>query len=123
MTINEAIQKIDALKRNTYKQDDKIVWLSRLDAMVKKMIVDTHEGGEGVVFNGYNDKTDRNTQLLIDEPFDDCYLHWMEAQIDYNNGEYVKYNNSIDTFYAVYDEYKNYYNRTHMPIGKSMKFF
>ena len=122
MTIIEAINSIDALKHNTYTLRDKLSWLSRLDAMVKKFIIDTHEGDE-VTFNGYDDSTNTNTELLIPAPFDEAYLRWMEAQIDYYNGEFDKYNNSIDMFNTAYNGYMNHYNRTHMPKGKSMKFF
>ena len=123
MKIIEAIHKIDDLKHNTYSQSDKVVWLSRLDSMVKRFVIDTHEGGEGVTFTGYGPDTDLDTELLLPEPFDEAYLRWMEAQIDYTNGEYAKYNNSIQMFNTIFDGYKNYYNRTHMPKGQSMKFF
>ena len=123
MTIIEAINRVDALKHNTYTQTDKVQWLSRLDWMVKRHIIDTHEGAEEVTFTGYNDSTDINTELLVPAPYDEVYLRWMEAQIDYHNGEYGKYNNSIEMFNTAYAGYQNYYNRTHMPIGKSMKYF
>ena len=123
MTIIEAINRLDALKHNTYTQSDKVAWLSRLDSMVKRLVIDTHEGGEDVVFEGYNDATDTSTILLMPEPFEEAYLRWMEAQIDYTNGEYNKYNNAITMFNTAFEAYKNYYNRTHMPKGKSMKFF
>lgn len=123
MTIIEAINQIDSLKHNTYTQADKVKWLSRLDSMVKRLIIETHEGGEYVDFYGYDDTTDLDTDLLIPEPFDDAYLRWMEAQIDYTNGEYDKYNNSVEMFNSVWKDYQNYYNRTHMPKGKTMKYF
>lgn len=123
MTIIEAINRIDDLKHNTYDQKDKLEWLSRLDSMVKRLIIDTHEGGDDVSFTGYDDSTDIHTELLIPAPFDEVYLRWMEAQIDYSNGEYDKYNNSIEMFNTSWTGYQNYYNRTHMPKGKSMKFF
>ena len=123
MTITEAINKIDSLKHNTYSQSDKVDWLSRLDAMVKKHIIDTHEGAEDVSFKGYDDLTELSTELLVPAPYDEMYLRWMEAQIDYHNGEYNKYNNAILTFNADYESYQNYYNRTHMPKGKSFKYF
>ena len=123
MTIIEAINRIDDLKHNTYDQKDKLEWLSRLDSMVKRLIIDTHEGGEDVSFTGYDDSTDIHTELLIPAPFDEVYLRWMEAQIDYSNGEYAKYNNSIEMYNTSWNGYQNYYNRTHMPKGKSMKFF
>jgi hypothetical protein len=122
MTIIQAINRIDALKHNTYTQSDKVDWLSRLDAMVKNLIIDTHEGEE-VTFTGYDDNTDLNTELLIPAPFDEAYMRWMEAQIDYYNGEYEKYNNSIDMFNTSFNGYTNHYNRTHMPKGKKFKFF
>lgn len=123
MTIIEAINSIDNLKHNTYTQTDKVKWLSRLDSMVMRLVIETHEGGEYVDFYGYDDETDIETELLIPEPFDEAYLRWMEAQIDYTNGEYDKYNNSMEMFNATWKDYQNYYNRTHMPKGKKMKFF
>lgn len=123
MTIIEAISTVDALKHNTYTQNDKVQWLSRLDWMVKRHIIDTHEGADQVAYNGYDDSTDLQTELLVPAPYDEVYLRWMEAQIDYHNGEYGKYNNSVDMFNTVYVGYQNQYNRTHMPIGKAMKYF
>ena len=123
MKITEAINRIDSLKHNTYTQNEKVAWLSRLDSMVKRLVIDTHEGGEDVVFKGYNDSTDQHTELLIPEPFAEAYLRWMEAQIDYSNGEYGKYNNSIEMFNTSWIAYQNYYNRTHMPKGKQFKYF
>lgn len=122
MKIIYAINRIDSLKHNTYTREEKIEWLSRLDAMVKSHIIDTHEGEE-VTFNGYYDDTDLQTELLVPEPYAEMYLRWLEAQIDYHNGEYEKYNNAIDMFNTAYQGYKNYYNRTHMPLGCKMKYF
>ena len=123
MKIIEAINRIDSLKHNTYTQNEKVAWLSRLDSMVKRLIIDTHEGGDEVEFTGYNDSQDLNVEMLVPAPFDEIYLRWLEAQIDYTNGEYDKYNNSILMYQAAYDAYANYYNRNHMPKGKKVKFF
>lgn len=117
MTILEAINTVDGLKYNTYTTTEKVAWLSRLDSLVKRMIIDTHEGWEDVSFGGYNDKTPQDTELLVPAPFDEIYLRWLEAQIDYANGEYDKYNNSILMYKAAYDGYANYYNRNNMPLG------
>ena len=123
MTIIEAINRLDALKHNTYEQTDKVQWLSRVDGMVKRHIIDTHEGADQVTFTGYDNNTDLQTELLVPAPYDEVYLRWMEAQIDYHNGEYGKYNNAVDMFTTSYEAFQNYYNRTHMPIGKNMKYF
>ena len=123
MKIIEAITRVDALKHNTYTQPDKVQWLSRVDWMVKRHIIDTHEGADKVSFTGYDENTDLQTELLVPAPYDEMYLRWMEAQIDYHNGEYGKYNNAIDMFNTDYEEYQKYYNRTHMPVGKRFKYF
>lgn len=122
MTINEAITQIDSLKVNTYAPADKIGWLSRVDTMIKKNIIDTHEGAEAVQFAGYTEETDPETVLLVPEPYDELYIRYLEAQIDYTNGEYAKYNNSITMFNAAYEAYANYYNRNHMPKSNGNHF-
>ena len=123
MTILEAIHKVDTVKPNSYTQPEKIKWLSTLDGIIKSEIIDTHEGGEGVVFEAYDDAVDLETVLLIPAPYDDIYVRWLEARIDYANGEYGKYNNSLTAYNDCYDLFKNYYNRNHMPKGKTFKYF
>ena len=93
MTIIEAINRIDALKPNTYPQPTKVYWLSNLDGIVFNKIIKTHEGAEGKDFKGYSDDIPMDTELIVSAPYDDIYLKWLEAQIDYANGEYDKYNN------------------------------
>ena len=123
MTIMDALYRIDELKPNSYSQTEKIKWLSSLDGVIKSEIIDTHEGGEGIVFSGYAEDADLNTVLLVPAPYDTIYLKWLEAQIDYTNGEIGKYNNSIVAYNDAYDLYQKHYNRTHMPKGTKFKFF
>lgn len=121
MKIIEAINRIDSLKHNTYTTPDKVAWLSEVDWDVTRHIIETHEGD--AAFAGYDDSTDLQTELLIPAPYDKAYLLWLEAQIDYYNGEYEKYNNALNMFYTAYEGFRNYYNRTHMPKGKKFRFF
>lgn len=123
MTIIEAIGMIDTLKPNTYSQEDKIKWLSNLDMSIKKEIIDTHEGGEVIEFNGYDVNTPLDTELLAEAPYDEMYVFCLESQIDYANGEYGKYNNSITAFNSTLSSFRNYYNRKHMPLTQGLKYF
>ena len=116
MKIIEAINRIDALKPNTYAEREKVFWLSLIDDTIKKEIIDTHEGAEAVVFNGYDEKTDVNTELLVPSPYAELYLYWLESKIDYYNGEMVKFNNSITMFNNMYEAYERFYNRDHMSV-------
>ena len=122
MKIVEAINKIDSLMHNTYKQEDKVAWLSELDSDVKQHIIDTHEGAEAVTFTGYDGNTDLQTELLVPAPFDSVYLRWLEAQIHYHNGEYDRYNNAIVLYNTAFGAFADYYNRTHRPVSHGRRF-
>lgn len=122
MTLQNAIARTDTLKYNTYEPAEKIAWLSKLDWMIKKNIIDTHEGGEAVFFGGYDADTDTRTELLAPAPYDEVYLRWLEAQIDLANGEIDKYNASIMLFNAEYEAFENYYNRNHLPLSAGKRF-
>lgn len=123
MTIIEAINQIDAIKPNTFEQLEKVKWLSVLDGMVKREIIDTHEGADSVVFEGYSEETPLETELLIPAPYDEVYLRWLEARIDHANNEYGKYNNSSVMFNNAYMEYWRYYNRNHLPLSGKRVYF
>jgi hypothetical protein len=123
MTIFDAINRIDAIKPNSYTQLEKVRALSTLDGIIKNSIIDTHEGSEDVVFAEYTQETNLTTELLVPAPYDVIYLYWLESTIDYWNGETGKYNNSIELYNTAYSEFEKYYNRTHMPKGKKFKYF
>jgi hypothetical protein len=123
MTLMGAINHIDAIKPNAYNEDEKKKWLSTLDGLVYEQIWATHEGAEINEFNGYNAGTDLSTELLVKAPFDEIYIKWLEAQIDYATGEFGKYNNSMTMFNSAFDGYARYYNRTHTPKSKDWTHF
>lgn len=116
MKIENALQQCDDLKPNMFSPGDKILWLSILDGIIKKEIIDTHEGYDDIVFNGYDDNTPLDTELLVPEPYSDVYIKWLFSQIDFNNAEFDRYNNSMMMYNTAYVQYANWYNRTHMPL-------
>lgn len=121
MTLREAIDRTDSLKHNTYTNAEKVDWLNRLEGLIKTQIFDTHEG-ETLHFDGYDEATDMDMELLVEAPYDEIYIHWLESKIDYYNGEIARYNNSAMMYQAAYDAYQRYYNRNHMPKGQIFKF-
>lgn len=123
MTIIEAIQAVDSLKPNSYSELEKIQWLSELDGTIKAEIIDTHEDGEEITFNGYDETTLLETELIVTAPYDRLYKSWLESRIDYANGDYKRYNNSVTVFNTDYLSYQRAYNKKHMPKGTKIKFF
>ena len=122
MTIAEAISKVDALKPNTYTPGDKVDWLSTLDHRVKRQIIDAHECNDPVFFYGYDSLIDQDMELLVPAPYDEMYLRWLEAMIEYHNSEDERYNQAITLFNNAYEGYKKHYTRTHMPISNGNRF-
>jgi len=123
MTIKQAIEQVDALKYNTYSMAEKIAWLSQLDWDVKRNILELYEGSKyHGNFYGYDQETDPETQLLVPPPYDQMYLRWLEAQIDYQNGEYERYNASILLFNNAFESFERYHKRHHMPVSVGQRF-
>ena len=124
MTIQDAIVLIDSFKENAYSEADKIAWLDRLDRTVMEEVIMTHEGYEEYDdFDGYDADTDRTTVLLAGPPHDEIYLRYLEAQIDYADGEMERYQNSFTMFNSAYRDFQNAYNRAHKPRGNELNFF
>lgn len=65
-------------------------------------------------FEPYTEE-DKECQLLVPPPYDGLYLSWLEAQIDYENGEIDRYNNSLAMFTQKYEDFSRYWTRTHTP--------
>ena len=117
MTIGNAITLCDAQKPNGYSNTDKIHWLDKLDRMIWRELFQTHElaDGEPTSFDGYTSSTATTTDLLADDAYSDLYVKWLFAQIDFANAEELRYNNSMQMYNALYMEYANWFNRTHLP--------
>lgn len=126
MTIKEAIAQLDNLKPNMYGEPDKKRWLSRLDTRIWQDILLTHELNEGEElpeFEPYDVDTSGETELLVGEPYDEMYVRWLEAQVDYANREFDGFNNSNAVFESIYGAFRNAYNQSHMPIGRHKTYY
>lgn len=108
-SINEIIEQVDAVKPNAYREEEKFRWLSEVDGMVRRLVYQEEEAAP------YQYPEDADKPLLIGYPFEDVYVHYMEARIDYANREYSNYNNSMLMFNAKFDEYRKAWLREHMP--------
>lgn len=137
MTPNNAIEKVDRLKPNSYSEEDKLGWINELEGMVKRLVfqwdekylkeIETQYENGDISEEEYNEiirKTkplvcpdDLETELLVPDPFEDIYTLFLEAKIDYYNREYGNYNNSAMMFEAQYNEFKKDYIRHNRARG------
>ena len=130
MTLIQAVNEADNLKPNMYGLPEKIKWLSRLDQRIFEEVLLMHElsdeekepfmveidGKRIFSFCAYNEN-DQEKELIVQEPYDEMYVHWLSAQIDWNNREYAGFNATNAVFEATYTAFRNAFNRTHMPKG------
>lgn len=111
MTPNKVIEIVDGIRTNTYSEEQKLSWISDLDGMVKRLVMQEDDVKQ------YSYPEDMDRELLIEAPFDSLYTMYVEAMIDYYNREYANYNNSAVMFDGRFTEYKKLYIREHQAKG------
>jgi len=58
--------------------------------------------------------------LLVRPPHDKIYEYWLIAKIDFANGEYDKYNNTLKLFNNAWGEYCRWFSRTFRPADRNV---
>ncbi|MBQ2938976.1 MAG: hypothetical protein IJE00_01260 [Clostridia bacterium] len=121
MTILEAITTVDGLKPNTVPPEQKKRWLSVVDS---RITLDIHAHfDECPTFTEYDENTPDDTKLLVPTPYDEIYVYWLMAQIDFVAGEEERYNNEIAVFNTDLQQYERYYRQRHKTKPVSPRFF
>lgn len=105
-TMNTAIEYVDNILPNVYKEDDKYEWLSKLDGRVAREVLNIDPPA-------YELPRDADTELLVEHPYDSIYALWLMAMIHFHNQEYDSYNNVVLMFQEQYDAFKEWHQRTH----------
>lgn len=115
MKIKTIIDRVDALRPNTFEESDKVRWLAELDGRIAMEVM--LMAPEEVAMLDYQCPEDMQTELLLRLPHDRVYEHWLMAQIDYANGEYGKYDNSMQMFNAYWDDFVAWFANTYEPAN------
>lgn len=122
MTVKQAIEYVDAMRPNQYDTATKTAWLSKLDGMLWAEVFKTHENCPEKEFAGYSTE-DMDAALLVPAPYDeDIYNFFLQAQIDAENGEMTKYNQSVTLYNSAYKLFADWYNRMNMPLPQRTAF-
>lgn len=116
MTIQKAIDTADRLRPNQYSIQEKVEWLSALDKKVYNEVMKISVGMEEGEFAGYDEGTELDMELLINDIYADAYVDFLISQYDYYNREMGMYNNSATIFNTKYQAYCSWYRRNNMPI-------
>ncbi len=113
MKAMDMIERVDLLEPNDYGPEQKLQWLSTLDGKAFREVIETHEDGVTDTLPVY---VNGDEELLIEDPFaNDIYYYYLQAMIAAENSETQRYNKRMVMFNAAYQEWTNWYNRTHKP--------
>lgn len=93
-TIKEIVEFVDGIKPNAFTNEQKVQWLSELEGRIQREVFLLHKA-EVITYHWDSDK---ETQVLVEPPYDNVYDLYLAAKIDFANGEYMKYQNSEVAF-------------------------
>lgn len=114
MTIAEVIALADGVKPNAFDSTAKTAWISALEGRIAADVF--LMGKEELARFRYTWPDDRDTELLVEFPHDDIYVLWLQAQIDANNGEYNKYQNTMQIYNEAYGNFLRWFAQTWDPV-------
>ena len=119
MKINDVIAQTRALTRGKYEDAQLMEWLSQLDAKIYEDVLMHYEGHPTEPFQPY---TDGESELIIPYVFSEVYKNYLDSKIYYSNGESLRYNAASQFFNEAYEDYKDWYRRTHAPLNTNITF-
>jgi hypothetical protein len=93
MTIAQIITSIDGIKPNEFSADQKVLWISTLEGRIQTEIWLRGPDEELLSYSGYT--ASQNIVPMVQAPYDDIYVQFLAAMIDYYRGEYGKYQNTM----------------------------
>lgn len=79
---------------NSYDVTEKYAWLTALETMWAKFIRELGYTAEVAPIG----EDEGEKELLIEEPYCECYVLWLIMKMHYYNGEIELYNNSAESF-------------------------
>ncbi len=111
ITLGEVIARADELKPNAFSNEIKTAWINTLEGKVQTSVflLDHTECIK------YTYPADESRPLLAAYPYDDIYVLWLCAQIDFANGEYDLYTNTCTMFNKAWGEFVRWFAAVYSP--------
>ena len=112
-TFAEIIERVDQNKPNAFEELEKLRWLTELDGKIAAEVMMMNVAG---VRNLPRGEAALRCEPLVSFPYEDLYDRWLEAKIDYHNGEYGNYQNSMEAYNAAYNGFVNWFLNAYDPV-------
>ena len=112
MDIKTAIATIQRMKPSPYGEAMLTEWLSELDGQLfDTVFTDREEAPENNT--PYKAVEDADVVLVVPFPYDQIYIYWLSAKIDFANGETDRYANSMAMYNSYHESFVSSWARAH----------
>lgn len=104
-TLKSVIEYVDEIKPNAFSDAVKTQWVNECEGLVQTevlLVADTE-------LISYSYDADKDKELLVKHPHVKIYWAYLTAMIDFANGEYNKYQNTMQMFNAFFSEYMRWF--------------
>jgi hypothetical protein len=128
MTVREAIKQANALRKNHAIEDETLQrWLLQADGHIRRSVIERSNTGadeeeyleKGADYASWDDGMDDDVELLLPEPYDGAYVHWLCAQIDLALGETDRYTNEAQQYNNEVQQFAAEMRRKYRPKAKT----
>lgn len=115
-TLKSVIERVDEFKPNAFSDELKVSWLNALEGRV---VMSVFQLPQSAVKEWVHSADDLGAELLVRFPHDDIYEAWLAAKIDFANGEYEKYQNSMAMYNELYEDFVQLVAMRYNPTQKT----
>ena len=117
MLLQEAIDMADEMKPNMMSSRLKHKYLTEIEQLIHAEILMKHaHTPEQETKPEYTEESERETVLLVPDPYSMVYVYWLMSKIDIQNQEDGRYNIDRAHFENAYQTMSDWWNRTYLPI-------
>ena len=109
--LKSVISYVDEIKPNAFSAAAKTQWVNECEGLVQTEVLLL--ASEEIITYSYD--TDKDKELLVKPPHDKIYWTYLTAMIDFANGEYNKYQNTMQVFNAFFGEYIRWFALNYRP--------
>lgn len=111
----EIIRLVDGYRPNAFEDHLKLWWLVSLDGKIAVDLMRINiEEVRAIMDCGYPEGLEHSP--LVGFPYEELYLHYLDAKICYSNGEYNDYQNAMESYNAAYAEFAKWFLNNHDPV-------
>ena len=115
MTLKECIDFVSEVKPHAFTEETLTEWINEVEGYVQTnvMLLDTVDN-----LTRYTWALNKNTDLMVRPPHDKLYRSYLYAMIDFANGEYDKYQNSMALYNAQMLEFTRWFIEMYHPADR-----